>query len=120
MLVDDKGDYRFTLSLITAKASQPDLVEKTLRTDPKPLVFDRVMPYFAIQHIAFPQRRAGAVLEGMERGTIREHGERGFAKSALGIRTARRGSKARGIGAAARRAAACRTAPAQKPPAQKK
>lgn len=53
VLVDDKGDYRFTLSLITAKASQPDLVEKALRTDPKPLVFDRTMPYFAIQHIAF-------------------------------------------------------------------
>lgn len=53
MLVDDKGEYRFTLSLITAKPSEPDFVEKMFRTDPKPLVFDRVMPYFAIQHIAF-------------------------------------------------------------------
>ena len=53
VLVDDKGDFRFTLKLMTAKAGQPDLVEKAFRTDPKPVSFDLTMPYFAIQHIAF-------------------------------------------------------------------
>lgn len=53
VLIDDKGDFRFTLKLVTAKAGAPDLLEKAFRTDPLPLVFDLNLPYLAIQHLAF-------------------------------------------------------------------
>lgn len=53
VLVSDKGDFRFTLTLLTAKPDQPGMLEQAFRTDPAPLVFELNLPYLAIQHIAF-------------------------------------------------------------------
>ena len=53
VLITDKGDYRFTLTLLTAKSGRPDIVEAAFRTDPKPVTFDLNLPYLAIQHLAF-------------------------------------------------------------------
>ena len=52
-LVDDKGDYRFTLKLITANAQKPDLADRLLGTDVKPLTFDLTLPFISFQHLAF-------------------------------------------------------------------
>lgn len=53
VLVDDKGDFRFTLTLQTAQSGQPDLLEKALRSDPKRIVFELNLPYLAVQHLSF-------------------------------------------------------------------
>ena len=52
-LVDDKGDYRFTLTLITAQPENPDLIDSWLATTPKPLTFQLKLPYISFQHLAF-------------------------------------------------------------------
>ncbi len=52
-VVDDKGDYRFTLKVMTAKAESPGLLEAALRTDPKPLLFELSLPYLSGQHLTF-------------------------------------------------------------------
>ena len=52
-VVDDKGDYRFTLKLITVKHERPDLVEQALRTHPQPLVFQMNLPFISFQHLEF-------------------------------------------------------------------
>jgi hypothetical protein len=52
-LVDDKGDYRFTLTLTTARPENPDFVDSWLRTDPKPLTFQLTLPFISFQHLAF-------------------------------------------------------------------
>jgi hypothetical protein len=52
-VVDDKGDYRFTLKLITVKPDRPDLVEQAMRTDPQPLTFQMRMPFISDQHLEF-------------------------------------------------------------------
>ena len=53
LLVDDKGDFRFTLKLATATPEKPDLIDRALRTDPKPLTFELNLPYLAVQHLEF-------------------------------------------------------------------
>ncbi|MEQ1715069.1 MAG: hypothetical protein ABL907_03630 [Hyphomicrobium sp.] len=52
MLVTDKGDFRFTLTLNMAKP-QSGLFESLTHTAPKPLTFELNMPYFAVQHVSF-------------------------------------------------------------------
>ncbi|MCB1483429.1 MAG: hypothetical protein KDJ17_00885 [Hyphomicrobiaceae bacterium] len=52
-VVDDKGDYRFTLKLITVKPDRPDLVEQAMRTDPQPLTFQMRLPFISDQHLEF-------------------------------------------------------------------
>lgn len=52
-LVDDKGDYRFTLKLQTARAVHPDFAQSWLSTEPQPLTFELNLPYIAFQHLAF-------------------------------------------------------------------
>ena len=52
MLVDDKGDFRFTLKLTTAK-HDGDFLDSLLRRDPKPLTFDLNLPYLAVQSLSF-------------------------------------------------------------------
>jgi hypothetical protein len=52
MLVVDKGDFRFTLTVNTAKSSG-GLMGDLLHTEVKPLTFDLNLPYFAVQRIAF-------------------------------------------------------------------
>ncbi len=60
-VVDDKGDYRFTLTVTTAKAGNPGLLEAALRTDPKPLKFELRLSFLSDQHLTF------------RRGTIAMH-----------------------------------------------
>lgn len=60
-VVDDKGDYRFTLTVMTARGESPGLLEAALRTDPKPLTFELKLPYLSDQHLTF------------RRGTIAMH-----------------------------------------------
>ena len=52
MLVTDKGKFRFTLALNTAK-SDSNFIDKLMRRDPKPLTFDLELPYFAVQRVSF-------------------------------------------------------------------
>ena len=52
-VVDDKGDYRFTLKLTTAQPKNPDLVDSLLHTEPQPLTFEFNLPYISYQHLAF-------------------------------------------------------------------
>lgn len=52
-VVDEKGDYRFTLALQTAKPDNPGIIEKALRTDPEPLTFELNLPFISFQHLTF-------------------------------------------------------------------
>lgn len=52
-LVDDKGDYRFTLKLTTARPQNPDVIDNLFSTEPKPLTFELNLPYISFQHLAF-------------------------------------------------------------------
>ena len=52
-LVDDKGDYRFTLKLMTARPQNPDFIDSLFSTEPKPLTFELNLPYISFQHLAF-------------------------------------------------------------------
>jgi hypothetical protein len=52
-LVDDKGNYRFTLTLTTARSDKQDWVETLLGTDVKPLTFELKLPFISFQHLAF-------------------------------------------------------------------
>lgn len=51
LLVTDKGNFRFTLTLNVAR-SKGGLIDTYLRSDPKPLTFDLDLPYFPVQHVA--------------------------------------------------------------------
>jgi hypothetical protein len=51
-LVDDKGDYRFTLKLVTAKPQAPDLIQRHWLADPEPLTFDLTLPGLAEQYLS--------------------------------------------------------------------
>jgi hypothetical protein len=48
LLVIDKGDFRFTLTVETAKADS-GLIERLTATEVKPLIFDLNLPYFAVR-----------------------------------------------------------------------
>ncbi len=52
-VVDDKGDYRFKLTVMTARPESPGLLEAALRTDPKPLTFELKLPFLSDQHLTF-------------------------------------------------------------------
>jgi hypothetical protein len=52
-VVDDKGDYRFTLSLLTAESPDPDIIERMMATKPKPLTFELKLPFISFQHLSF-------------------------------------------------------------------
>ena len=52
-LVDDKGDYRFTLKIVTATAQNPDFAQRMLQTDVKPLTFELNLPFLSVQHLTF-------------------------------------------------------------------
>lgn len=51
-VVDDKGDYRFTLKLVTAKLQAPDFVTRHWLADPEPLTFDLTLPGLAEQYLS--------------------------------------------------------------------
>lgn len=50
-LVDDAGDFRFTLTLLTAEPSQPDLIDRYWRHKPDPVTFERRLPWFSEQQL---------------------------------------------------------------------
>lgn len=52
-IVDEKGDYRFTLKLVTARPTNPDLIERLWHSEPKPLTFELKLPYISFQHLTF-------------------------------------------------------------------
>lgn len=54
VLIDDKGDFRFTLNLSLAAPPDPGLLDRlTGASATPPLVFEMTLPYLAIQHLAF-------------------------------------------------------------------
>jgi hypothetical protein len=43
--VEDAGDFRFTVSLVTAMPAHPDLIDLRLRKPPDPVVFAHMLPW---------------------------------------------------------------------------
>lgn len=52
-LVDDKGDYRFTLKLTTAGPQASGLVDRLTGGTPEPLTFTLTLPFISFQHLSF-------------------------------------------------------------------
>jgi hypothetical protein len=50
-LVDDAGDYRFTLKLTTAVPARPGLLDGLLRQEIPPISFERTLPWFSEQQL---------------------------------------------------------------------
>jgi hypothetical protein len=50
-LAEEAGDYRFTLSLVTAAPARPDMIDRVLGTKPAPLVFERTLPWVSVQQL---------------------------------------------------------------------
>lgn len=48
-LVDDAGDYKFTLMLKTATPAHPDILDALWRKTPEPVTFERTLPAFSEQ-----------------------------------------------------------------------
>ncbi len=48
-LAEEAGDYRFTLSLVTAAPARPDLIDQVLGTKPAPVTFERTLPWISEQ-----------------------------------------------------------------------
>ncbi|HRD77107.1 MAG TPA: hypothetical protein PK264_14445 [Hyphomicrobiaceae bacterium] len=59
-IVQDAGEYRFTLRLVVAEPPAPGLVDRMLGTAaPAPITFTRTIPYISEQHLGF---RRGTVI----------------------------------------------------------
>lgn len=53
-VVEDAGEYKFTLKLTIAEPQEPGVMDQLLPTRaPAPIVFTRVLPYLAHQHLNF-------------------------------------------------------------------
>jgi hypothetical protein len=50
-LVEDAGDFRFTVSLVTALPAHPDLIDRYLRKSPDPVVFARTLPWVSEEQL---------------------------------------------------------------------
>jgi hypothetical protein len=50
-LIEDAGDFRFTVTLLTAEPSQPDLVDRYLRRPPAPVRFQRTLPWVSDEQL---------------------------------------------------------------------
>ena len=50
-LAEEAGDYRFTLSLVTAMPTRPDLVDRVFGGKPEPVVFERTLPWVSDQQL---------------------------------------------------------------------
>ena len=46
-LVDDAGDYRFTVNLHTVMPARPDFIDRAFGAQPQPLVFERTLPWIS-------------------------------------------------------------------------
>jgi hypothetical protein len=54
-LVEDAGDFRFTLKLVTAVPAHPDIVDRYWNTPPEPVAFERSLPWISEEQLG--QRR---------------------------------------------------------------
>jgi len=53
-VVQEAGDYRFTLRLTLARPPQPSWLDRLIAArGPDPLVFERTIPYISEQHLSF-------------------------------------------------------------------
>jgi hypothetical protein len=50
-LVDDAGDYKFTLKLITAVPTHPGILEGMWRKEPQPIIFEKTLPWISDQQL---------------------------------------------------------------------
>jgi hypothetical protein len=50
-LIEDAGDFRFTVTLLTAEPSQPDLIDRYLRRPPAPVRFERTLPWVSDEQL---------------------------------------------------------------------
>jgi hypothetical protein len=50
-LVEDAGDFRFTVTLVTAMPAHPDLVDKYWRSVPDPVVFASTLPWVSDEQL---------------------------------------------------------------------
>lgn len=51
LLITDKGNFRFTLKVTTDRSPDENFLDRWLRKDPKPLVFEMSLPYFNFRNI---------------------------------------------------------------------
>ncbi|CAN1721740.1 DUF2393 domain-containing protein [Hyphomicrobium sp. 1Nfss2.1] len=54
-IAEEAGDYKFSLSLVTAAPARPDLVERLFASKVEPVVFERTLPWLSEQQL--DQRR---------------------------------------------------------------
>ncbi len=54
-IAEEAGDYKFSLSLVTAAPPRPDLVERLFASGVDPIVFERTLPWLSEQQL--DQRR---------------------------------------------------------------
>ncbi|PPD07634.1 MAG: hypothetical protein CTY28_09180 [Hyphomicrobium sp.] len=52
-LVDDKGDYRFTLKLVTPEPQRASILDVLPARTPAPLSFEMKLPFISFQHLSF-------------------------------------------------------------------
>lgn len=53
-IIDEPGDFKFTLKLMIAEPAEPSLLDRIIRPRaPEPLVFSRTLPYLSQQHMNF-------------------------------------------------------------------
>jgi hypothetical protein len=50
-IADDAGDFKFTLSLVTAAPSRPDVIERLLSAKVEPISFERTLPWISEQQL---------------------------------------------------------------------
>ncbi len=50
-LVEDAGDFRFTVTLHTAAPARPDLIDRYLSQAPGPVVFERTLPWVSDEQL---------------------------------------------------------------------
>lgn len=50
-LVEDAGDFRFTVTLLTAQPANPDLIDRYLARAPGPVVFERTLPWVSDEQL---------------------------------------------------------------------
>jgi hypothetical protein len=58
-LVDDAGDYKFTLHLKTAVPAHPEILDRLWRKEPEPVTFEKTLPWISDEqlgsrHLAIP------------------------------------------------------------------
>ncbi|MBI1650346.1 hypothetical protein [Hyphomicrobium sulfonivorans] len=51
-VIDDAGDVRFTLNLVTAQARRPDFIDKLFTNAVEPVVFERTLPWYSDQMLS--------------------------------------------------------------------